>query len=119
MRSRFGWVVLAGAAAVAAGCGGADDTGFPDLAEPVSAEADGGSDAEAAESEAATMPDVIGVPVDDAVGQLEELGFQVTTGVVRTTEMEPDLVYRSEPAPGRRVMDGQRVTLRVAAEPRQ
>jgi hypothetical protein len=116
MSSRMSWAALACAAVVAAGCAGDDASGFPDLAEPATSEPE--SDAEEP-AEAATMPDVVGQPADEAVAELEELGFQVTTGVVRTTEMEPDLVYRSEPAAGRRVQEGQRVTLRIAAEPRQ
>jgi hypothetical protein len=117
MSSRMSWAALVCAAVVAAGCAGDDASGFPDLAEPATSEPEE-SDAEEATG-TATMPDVVGQPADEAVAELEELGFQVTTGVVRTTEMEPDLVYRSEPAPGRRVQEGQRITLRIAAEPRQ
>jgi hypothetical protein len=113
------WVgALLCAAVVTAGCGGEGDaTGFPD---PVDADgvADTGDDAEEA-AEPSTMPDVVGLPVDEAVAELESLGFNVSTGVVRTTEVEPDLVYRSEPHPGQRVQEGQRVTLRISAEPRQ
>jgi beta-lactam-binding protein with PASTA domain len=104
--------------ALVAGCGGGAEPGasFDDDGEPAGSEAE-----EAVEeaAEASTMPDVVGLPVDEATAALEEAGFRVSTGVVRTTEMEPDLVYRSEPAPGRRVQEGQRVTLRIAAEPRQ
>ncbi|HSK24893.1 MAG TPA: PASTA domain-containing protein [Egicoccus sp.] len=97
-----------------AGCGG-DDGGTETAA------ADNGGTAEAEEAEPAgpTMPDVVGLPVDEAVAQLEEAGFVVSTGIVRTTEVEPDLVYRSEPAAGRQVKEGQRITLRVSAEPRE
>jgi hypothetical protein len=117
MRSRARMGALLCAMVVAAGCGGeVDATGFPD---PVDADdvADGDDAAEAAEP--STMPDVIGLPVDEAVAELESLGFNVSTGVVRTTEVEPDLVYRTEPHPGQRVQEGQRVTLRISAEPRQ
>jgi hypothetical protein len=109
---------LLGAMVIAAGCAGDDATGFPEPAAEAEGVAENG-DADAAEAtDASTMPDVVGMPVDEAVAELEGLGFQVTTGVVRTTEIEPDLVYRSEPAAGRRVQEGQRVTLRVSAEPR-
>lgn len=103
------------AAVLLAGCGGGGDDGN----DTVAAETDGGEAAEETEPAGPTMPDVVGMPVDEAVAELEEAGFVVSTGIVRTTEMEPDLVYRSEPAAGRRVTEGQRVTLRVAAEPRQ
>jgi hypothetical protein len=108
--------VLLCAAVLAVGCGGGGDPGTFDA--DVGAEEEAG-DAETAEAtEPGEMPDVIGMHVDDAVAELEEAGFRVSTGVVRTTEIEPDLVYRSEPPPGRRVQEGQRITLRVAAEPR-
>jgi hypothetical protein len=104
------------AAVLAAGCGGGGEPGSFD--EDPAAETEAG-DAEGAETTGSgEMPDVVGMHVDDAVAELEEAGFRVSTGIVRTTEVEPDLVYRSEPSPGRRVQEGQRVTLRVAAEPR-
>jgi hypothetical protein len=104
------------AAVLAVGCGGDGDPGT--FEEDAGVEAEAG-DTETAEAEApGEMPDVIGMHVDDAVAELEEAGFQVSTGIVRTTEVEPDVVYRSEPPPGRRVQEGQRVTLRIAAEPR-
>jgi hypothetical protein len=110
------WTILLGAAVLAAACGGGPDDGaaFDDTA-------DAAGNEEAAEEavEASRMPDVVGLPADEGVAQLEELGFQVTTGVVRTTEVEPDLVYRTEPAPGREIREGQRVTVRISAEPRQ
>jgi hypothetical protein len=115
-RARVGALLCA--MMVAAGCGGeVDATGFPD---PVDADgvAEPGDGAEEA-AEPSTMPDVVGLPVDEAVAELEALGFNVSTGIVRTTEVEPDLVYRSEPHPGQRVQEGQRVTLRISAEPRQ
>jgi hypothetical protein len=116
-RSRARMGALLCAMVVAAGCGGeVDATGFPDPAD-TDGVADSGDDAAEA-AEPSTMPDVIGLPVDDAVAELESLGFNVSTGVVRTTEVEPDLVYRSEPHPGQRVREGQRVTLRISAEPR-
>lgn len=102
-----------GAAVLLAGCGGEDDGGT----ETVAAESDG--EAEEVQPAGPTMPDVVGKPVEEAVAELEEAGFVVSQGLVRTTEMEPDLVYRSEPAAGRQVKEGQRVTLRVAAEPRE
>jgi beta-lactam-binding protein with PASTA domain len=106
------------AAVFVAGCGGDGE------ANAVSDEDPGGTastDDQAGDdgTEELSMPDVVGMPVDDAVAELEELGLQVSTGVVRTTEMEPELVYRSEPAPGRRLQEGQRVILRIAGEPRQ
>ncbi|MFA9445392.1 PASTA domain-containing protein [Egicoccus sp. AB-alg6-2] len=115
--TKAGWAGVLGAAVLLAGCGGGDTgTTAPEEEAPAGSTTD-----EAAEEaeEASRMPDMIGRPVDEAVAELEELGFVVSTGLVRTTEMEPDLVYRSEPAPGRQVTEGQRVTLRVAAEPRQ
>lgn len=114
-RRALGGAALA-ATVLLAGCGGGGDDGT----ETVAAETGDTAEAEGeAESTSPTMPDVIGKPVDEATAELEEAGFVVSTGVVRTTEMEPDLVYRSEPAPGRQVKEGQRVTLRVAAEPRE
>jgi hypothetical protein len=110
--------LLSAAAVITAGCGGeVDATGFPDPVDVDGAADTGDGAAEAAEP--STMPDVVGLPVDEAVAELEALGFNVSTGVVRTTEVEPDLVYRSEPHPGQRVQEGQRVTLRISAEPRQ
>lgn len=103
------------AAMLVAGCGGGDDDGT----ETVAAETDGTEEGEQEQPAGPTMPDVIGMPVDEATAELEAAGFVVSTGIVRTTAMEPDLVYRSEPAPGRQVKEGQRVTLRVAAEPRE
>jgi hypothetical protein len=111
--------VLLCAAVLAAACSGGSVEGMPvppgDVEEPTT---DDGDESAEGTVDASTMPDVIGTPVDEAVAQLEELGFRVSTGLVRTTEMDPDLVYRSEPSPGRQVQEGQRVTLRVAAEPR-
>jgi beta-lactam-binding protein with PASTA domain len=118
---------LGAAAVLVAGCGdGADRGAFPDDGVSTdtatdtgdAVDADAVSEAEAA-VEASTMPDVVGMPEEEAVAELEELGFQVSTGVVRTTEVEPGLVYRSEPAPGRQIREGQRVTLRISAEPRE
>ncbi len=116
---------LLSAAVLAAGCASGDVDGFPDdgattqateAADGTTTEADdGGEEAEAP----GTMPDLIGQDADEAVAQLEAQGFQVSTGIVRTTEMEPGLVYRSEPAPGRQVREAQRVTLRIAEEPRE
>lgn len=105
-------------AVLVAGCGGGDDGG-EEPSEETGAPA--GTEGETAEEavEASRMPDVIGLPKDEAVAQLEELGFVVGTGIVRTTAMEPDLVYRSEPAAGQTVTEGQRVTLRIAGEPRE
>jgi hypothetical protein len=107
-----------------AGCASGDVGSFPDDGATTGATADSGDGTEAGEdggeTEASgTMPDLIGRDADEAVAELEEQGFQVSTGIVRTTEMEPGLVYRSEPAPGRQVQQGQRITLRVADEPRE
>jgi len=113
--SRRALGVAIGAAMLLAGCGGGDDDG----SDTAAAETDAAEEAEEARPAGPTMPDVIGKPVDEAVAELEEAGYVVSTGLVRTTEMEPDLVYRSEPAPGRQVKEGQRVTLRIAAEPRE
>jgi hypothetical protein len=117
--SRAGLASLLGAAVLVAGCGGSGDEDFDGTSTSEdSGDADTGDTTDDV-TEASTMPDVIGLPVDEAVAELEAAGFQVNTGVVRTTEMEPDLVYRSEPAPGRQIREGQRVTLRIAAEPRE
>jgi hypothetical protein len=114
------WTILVGVAVLAAACGGGPGEGAS-FDDPGGATADAADAAEAAEEavEAATMPDVVGMPADEGIAQLEELGFQVSTGVVRTTEVEPDLVFRTEPAPGRSIREGQRVTVRISAEPRQ
>jgi hypothetical protein len=117
--SRAGLAALAGAAMIVVGCGG--DAGEFPTADGADVSTDAGEEQGEAEAEAdehPTMPDVIGMDADEAVAELEAQGFNVSTGVIRTTEMEPDLVYRSEPGPGRRVQEGQRVTLRIAAEPR-
>ncbi|MEX2505126.1 MAG: PASTA domain-containing protein [Egicoccus sp.] len=106
-----------GAAMLLAGCGG--DGGTETVAAETGGDAEEAEEAEEAEPAGPTMPDVVGKPIEEAVAELEEAGFVVSQGVVRTTEMEPDLVYRSEPAAGRQVKEGQRVTLRVAAEPRE
>lgn len=124
-RSTATFVALLCAAVLAAACASGELEGFPDDGATTQAPEDGDGqpadpDEEAEEAEAPqTMPDLIGQDAEDATGQLEEQGFQVSTGVVRTTEMEPGLVYRSEPAPGRQVREGQRITLRVAGEPRE
>lgn len=123
-RSTATFVALLSAAVLAAACASGDVDGFPDdgvttqateAGEGTAADPDEGEEAEAP----GTMPDLVGQDGEEAVAQLEEQGFQVSTGVVRTTEMEPGLVYRSEPAPGRQVQAGQRITLRIAAEPRE
>jgi hypothetical protein len=111
-------------AVVLIGCASGDVGSFPDDGATTDATADSGDGTEAGEdggeTEApGTMPDLVGRDADEAVAELEEQGFQVSTGIVRTTEMEPGLVYRSEPAPGRQVQAGQRITLRVADEPRE
>jgi hypothetical protein len=115
VRRRWTGAAVLCAALLVAGCGGPEAgesfDGTGDTAE------DGGDAAEEA-TEVPRMPDVLGMHVDEATAELEAAGFTVGTGVVRTTEMDPDLVYRSEPAPGQQVREGQRVTLRVAAEPR-
>lgn len=120
-------VALGAAAVLGAGCGSSADRGaFPEDGVSTDTATDTGdaADADAANDtgeavDASTMPDVVGVPEEEAVAELEGLGFQVSTGVVRTTEVEPGIVYRSEPAPGRQVREGQRVTLRISAEPRE
>jgi hypothetical protein len=115
------WTILVGAAVLAAACGGGPGEGasFDDPGGGTTADAADAADAAEEAVEASTMPDVVGMPADEGIAQLEELGFQVSTGVVRTTEMEPDLVFRTEPAPGRSIREGQRVTVRISAEPRQ
>lgn len=119
---------LLSAAVLAAGCASGDAAGFPDDGATTQAtEAGDGTTTEADEADEGgeeaeapgTMPDLVGQDAEEAVAQLEKQGFQVSTGIVRTTEMEPGLVYRSEPAPGRQVSEGQRVTLRIAEEPRE
>jgi beta-lactam-binding protein with PASTA domain len=124
-------VALGAAAVLVAGCGSSADRGaFPedgastDTATDTATDSGDAVDADAANDTGeavapSTMPDVVGMPEEEAVAELEELGFQVSTGVVRTTEVEPGIVYRSEPAPGRQVREGQRVTLRISAEPRE
>ncbi|GGI04445.1 PASTA domain-containing protein [Egicoccus halophilus] len=114
--TRAGLATLLAAVAFATGCAGGGDTSAAGDADAVVGE-EAGAEPEA-EAESSTMPDVVGMPADEAVAQLEESGFVVTTGIVRTAEMDPDLVYRSEPAAGRQIQDGQRVTLRIAGEPR-
>jgi hypothetical protein len=119
---------LVATALAVAGCSGGGGSGAA-IDDPMAAELgltddadDGGEEAEDAAEEAVEddrMPDVVGMPADEAVELLEGLGFRVSTGVVRTTERDPDLVHRSEPAPGTRIQPGQGVTLRVAAEPRE
>jgi hypothetical protein len=123
-RSTATFVALLSAAVLALGCASGEVDGFPDDGVTTEAtEAGDGTPADGDEGEEAeapgTMPDLVGQDGEDAVAQLEEQGFQVSTGVVRTTEMEAGLVYRSEPAPGRQVQQGQRITLRIAAEPRE
>ena len=126
-RSTATFVALLSAAVFAAACASGEVDGFPDdgvtteateAGDGTPADPDEGEEAEEAEAPG-TMPDLVGQDGEAAVAQLEEQGFQVSTGVVRTTEMEPGLVYRSEPAPGRQVQAGQRITLRIAAEPRE
>jgi hypothetical protein len=111
---------IAAATLVLAGCsGGADPGEFdlgPDDAEDATTTDDG---SEADEDDELRMPDVVGMHVDEAVELLEEAGFRVSTGIVRTRDREPELVHRSEPPPGRLVQEGQGIVLRVAAEPRE
>jgi hypothetical protein len=124
-RSTATWAALASAAVLAAGCASGEVGDFPDNGATTDATeavddtaTDADADGDGAEAPGA-MPDLIGLDADEAVASLEDQGFQVSTGIVRTTEMEPGLVYRSEPAPGRQVREGQRVTLRIAGEPRE
>jgi hypothetical protein len=122
--SKTGMAALVTAAVLAAGCGGAGgaDDGFGEElglgAEPTEDAGDDGSDGDGA-IDASRMPDVVGMPAEEAVALLEDLGFRVSTGIVRTTETEPDLVHRSEPAADRPLQPGQGITLRIAAEPRE
>jgi hypothetical protein len=125
-RSSATLAALLSAAVLAAGCASGDVGGFPDdgATADVTTEAGDGTVTEAEEDDGnaaapGTMPDLVGRDGEEAVGELEEQGFQVSTGIVRTTEMEPGLVYRSEPAPGRQIQAGQRITLRIAGEPRE
>jgi hypothetical protein len=117
---------LAASALLLVGCGGAPDAAaeLPDDLMGEELELDGAVDDETeAAAEAAVeddrLPDVVGLPADEAIALLEDLGFEVRTGVVRTTETEPDVVHRSEPAPGALIRPGQGIVLRVAAEPRE
>jgi hypothetical protein len=122
--SKTGMAALVTAAVLAAGCGGAGgaDDGFGEElglgADPTEDAGDDGSDGDGA-IDASRMPDVVGMPAEEAVALLEDLGFRVSTGIVRTTETEPDLVHRSEPAADRPLQPGQGITLRIAAEPRE
>jgi hypothetical protein len=125
IRSTATWAALASAAVLVAGCASGENGAFPEdgatteateAGDDTATEGDAGDDGAEAPG---TMPDLIGLDAEEAVASLEDQGFQVSTGIVRTTEMEPGLVYRSEPSPGRQVQEGQRVTLRIAEEPRE
>jgi hypothetical protein len=120
--SKTGMAALVTAAVLAAGCGGADDGFGEELGlgdEPTEDAGDDGSDGSDGVIDASRMPDVVGMPAEEAVALLEDLGFRVSTGIVRTTETAPDLVHRSEPAADRPLQPGQGITLRIAAEPRE
>ena len=57
------------------------------------------------------VPDVTGEPIDQATGDLQSAGFQVTVGTPVPSSLTPDLVADTSPAPGSRVAPKSTITL--------
>jgi serine/threonine-protein kinase len=63
------------------------------------------------------VPDVVGEPADDAVGALDEAGFEPVVQERTSATVEPGTVVGVAPRPGTRVQLGSTVTVVVAREP--
>jgi len=60
------------------------------------------------------VPDVVGMPVDEATALLRAEGFEVTQEDARSDEVEAGLVVRVDPAEGTSQPDGSTVTVTVS-----
>ena len=60
------------------------------------------------------VPDVVGVPVDEATALLRAEGFEVTQEDARSDEVEAGLVVRVDPAEGTSQPEGSTVTVTVS-----
>jgi hypothetical protein len=66
-------------------------------------------------SESFAMPDVLGLPLETARGELEAKGLVVET-VSEASEAPPNTILRTEPAPGGPVATGDTVVLAVVSD---
>jgi serine/threonine protein kinase len=65
-----------------------------------------------------TVPDVVGLDIDEAIDTLEEAGFEVADPVEQQTDAEdPGTVLDQTPDGGAKALSGSPVTLYVAVEP--
>jgi eukaryotic-like serine/threonine-protein kinase len=65
-----------------------------------------------------TVPDVVGEREDDAVGRLEDAGFEVQVAREFNEDVQPGRVIEQDPQPGDRVDRGSEVNLLVSKGPR-
>jgi hypothetical protein len=69
------------------------------------------------EAQQVRVPDLVGMSLDDAQAELEDLGLTYRVRYQTTAEQEPGAVLETRPDSGSRVEPGSRVTLTVAAAP--
>ena len=63
------------------------------------------------------VPDVVGLPVDDAIGTLGEAGLTARAEEVFSEDVEEGLVVDQSPRPGTRVEEGAEIALSVSRGP--
>lgn len=63
------------------------------------------------------VPDVVGMPWDEARTALRDAGLQPRRRVMDSTDHEPDTVMRTSPGPGRSVDEGRQVSVVTASAP--
>ncbi len=65
------------------------------------------------------VPDVVGMPADEAVRVLQDAGYKLgTTGKVYTADRPPGQVFSQIPGANERVREGEMVNLTITIRPR-
>lgn len=67
------------------------------------------------DAEMVTVPDVVGMPLEEARTTLEAEDFEVITEFEKNEDFEKDMVFGQDPAKGEKVEEGSKVKLQVSS----